>query len=431
MKIKLKDLYSKFIECNNTICTDTRNIIKGSIFIALKGENFDGNLFAEEALEQGAKYALVQDESLSIKNERIFFVKNTLFTLQKLANFHRRKFDIPVIGITGSNGKTTTKELIATVLKKKYNVLVTEGNLNNHLGVPFTLLKLRAEHDIAVIEMGANKIGDIEELCNIASPNYGIITNIGIAHIEGFGTYENVLQTKLELYAALEKTNGVAFINADDTTLLKNAPAINIVTYGAKGQVKSQLKGMTPELNFEWQFDTYSSPTIPTKMIGAYNLANYTAAALIGYYFDVSPEDISAALSEYTPENNRSQINKTAQNTVIMDCYNANVTSMTLAIKSLSEMDAPNKLAILGDMKELGNISDNEHLKINALVKDLNLNAIYIGSEFYKLAKDETCYENVNDFISNCDTEIFKDFLILLKGSRSIQLEKIIQEDLL
>jgi len=431
MKIKLKELYSKFIECNSTICTDTRNIVKDSLFIALKGENFDGNLFAEQALKDGAKYALVQDEALIGKNDRILYVKNTLFTLQNLANFHRNKFNIPVIGITGSNGKTTTKELIAAVLKEKYNVLVTEGNLNNHLGVPFTLLKLRAEHEIAVIEMGANKMGDIEELCNIAAPDYGIITNIGVAHIEGFGSYENVLQTKLELYDYLEKRDGLAFINADDITLLKNAPSINLVTYGAKGQVKSQLKGLTPELNFEWQFDTYSSPTIHTKMIGAYNLPNYSAAALIGYYFEVTPENISTALAEYTPENNRSQIKKTAHNTLIMDCYNANSTSMTLAIKSLREMDAPNKLVILGDMKELGSISDEEHLKINALVKELNLKAIYIGSEFHKLLKDETCYKNVTDFIADSEKETFKDYLILLKGSRSIQLEKIAQEELL
>lgn len=425
----IKDLYKLYLSCDQEICTDTRKIIKGSLFIALKGENFNGNQFAQQALENGAKHVLVDEEEFL--GENISFVKNTLKSLQDLANYHRNQFDIPVIGITGSNGKTTTKELIAAVLQKKYNILVTEGNLNNHLGVPFTLLRLRKEHELAVIEMGANKPGDIEELCEIAEPTHGIITNIGKAHIEGFGSYEGVIRTKTELYNAIEDVQGTVFMNADDKILLKNAPATDLITYGSNGQVKSEITSLNPYLNFKWKAGDYSSPVLKTQMVGSYNLSNYTAAICIGLFFDVEPEDICQALENYTPTNNRSQITKVNSCTLIVDCYNANPTSMFGALENFLNMDGDNKLAIIGDMKELGTISEEEHRAVIDWINQRGLPTVLIGDEFSKLAENNLTYRNVNEFIQDKQQyNSLKDHLVLLKGSRSIKLETLLDSDL-
>lgn len=427
--MSIKELYQKFLECDQTICTDTRNIIPGSLFFALKGANFNGNEFANKAIEAGAKYAII-DETQHHSNGTIL-VKDVLKTLQDLSNFHRKKFSIPVIGITGSNGKTTTKELIAAVLKTKYNTLVTEGNLNNHLGVPFTLLKLRSEHEIAVIEMGANKPYDIQELCEIAEPNYGIITNIGKAHIEGFGSYEGVIKTKTELYHSIEENNGVIFINSDDKILLKNAPACDIFSYGNSGQVKSEITALNPFLCFKWTAGGESSPVIETKMVGSYNLPNYAAAVCIGLYFDVESEKINEALANYLPSNNRSQVSKIGSNMFIVDCYNANPTSMMGALENFKEMTGQNKLAIIGDMKELGHITEEEHKKVVEWISKNKIQTVFIGEEFSKYAPSKYSFKTTNDYIQSVSNqENIKNSTILLKGSRSIQLEKLLTSEI-
>jgi UDP-N-acetylmuramoyl-tripeptide--D-alanyl-D-alanine ligase len=418
-------LHQYLTECDLTICTDTRNIIKGSLFFALKGANFNGNEFALKALEQGAKYVVIDEEEYNT-DKRCIKVKNVLKALQYLAQYHRRQFDIPVIGITGSNGKTTTKELIAAVLSKKYNPLVTEGNLNNHLGVPFTLLKMRKEHDIAVIEMGANKPGDIAELAEFAEPNYGIITNVGKAHLEGFGSFENIISTKCELYDAIEYANGTVFINSNDKILLKNAPAINLFTYGETGQVKTTIAGLNPFLSFKWSAGHYHSDLVQTKLVGSYNLSNFAAAVTIGYFFEVEETDISAALTEYEPTNNRSQITKINSNTLIVDCYNANVTSMQAALENFKEITAENKIAILGDMKELGDVSLEEHQQVVDWLVSNNIKATLVGPEFGKTEHTQIHFETVDDMIAT-RKEKFKDAFILLKGSRGIKLEKLME----
>jgi UDP-N-acetylmuramoyl-tripeptide--D-alanyl-D-alanine ligase len=431
--MKISELHSKFTDCGLNVCTDTRNIIKDSLFFGIKGDNFDGNEFAEQALADGAKYVVTNNKSLSSKSDSYIYSLDTLETLQLLANYHRKQFDIPVIGITGSNGKTTTKELMGAVLNKKYNCLVTEGNLNNHLGVPFTLLKLRESHEIAIIEMGANKPGDIEELCIIAEPNFGIITNIGKAHIEGFGSFEGVLQTKLEMYDFITYTDGTVFINLDQNELVKNAPSSSFISYGSKGQVQSKVVPSDQYMHFEWKFDTYQSPVIKTHMIGSYNIHNYATAAAVGCYFEVEPEHITEALEEYTPSNNRSQLEKTDKNEVILDCYNANPTSMYNAIKSLSEMNSPFKYAILGDMKELGDISTKEHQLVFKYLQKLNIPCHYVGSEFKTALKNEEASVslNVSDAIKIIKAQNLKQHIILIKGSRSIQLEKLFEADIL
>lgn len=423
--MKTKDIYQFYLECDQQIFTDTRKVVEGGLFFALKGDNFNGNKYAQQALEAGAKYAIVDEAEYA--GDNIILVKNTLKCLQDLANYQRKQFDIPFIGITGSNGKTTTKELIAAVLNQKYNALVTEGNLNNHLGVPFTLLRLRKEHEIAVIEMGANKPGDIEELCEIAEPTHGLITNIGKAHIEGFGSYEGVIKTKTELYDAIEAVQGTVFINADDHVLLKNAPATDLISYGSKGQVKSEITSLNPYLNFKWKAGDYASPVLKTNMVGSYNLPNYTAAVCIGLFFDVEPEQINQALIDYQPTNNRSQITEVNSCTLIVDCYNANPTSMLGALTNFAEMEGSNKLAIIGDMKELGHISEEEHEAIVDWINDHNIEAVLIGDEFSKVAKDHLTFKNVDEFMKDPKGHSsVKDHLILLKGSRSIQLEKLI-----
>lgn len=421
----IKKIYQLYLECDQQICTDTRKIISGSLFFALKGDNFNGNEYAQQALEKGAKYAIISEVTDDLENTVL--VTDTLKCLQDLANYHRKQFNIPVIGITGSNGKTTTKELMAAVLDQKYNALVTEGNLNNHLGVPFTLLKLRKEHEIAVIEMGANKPGDIEELCDIAEPTHGMITNIGKAHIEGFGSFEGVIKTKTELYDAIELVQGTVFMNADDPILLKHAPACELITYGNKGQVKSEITSLNPFLNFKWRAGDYKSPVIKTNLVGSYNLSNFTAAICIGLFFDVEPEAINKALIDYVPTNNRSQISKVNSCTLIVDCYNANPTSMLGALENFIEMEGDHKIAFLGDMKELGNISEGEHAAIVDWVTGHQVKAVLIGDEFSRITNQLPTYKNVEDFINSPkEFASIEKHLVLLKGSRSIKLEQLI-----
>ena len=414
------------------VCTDTRNIQKDCLFICLKGENFNGNEFAEKALQAGAKY-VIADEKIFQNNDNIFLVENTLLFLQNLANFHRLKFNIPIIGITGSNGKTTSKELIATVLLKKFNVHFTKGNLNNHIGVPLTLLQLTKNHQIAVIEMGANKPHDIQELCEIVEPTHGIITNIGMAHLEGFKNFEGVLRTKLELYDSIVAKNGCIFLNNDDSLLAQNLPKnIKHITYGVEKQVNinGTLLALTPFVNMNWQSDTFESGEIQTQMIGKYNFYNFLAAIAIGNHFGVDSSQISEAIAEYTPTNNRSQIQKTAKNTLILDAYNANPSSMASALESFALVESQAKLVILGDMFELGAESIIEHQKIITLLQKLNLNGICVGKNFHSLSIPQNntiqIFESKNDLSNYLQENNIENKLILLKGSRGIGLESIL-----
>jgi len=411
------------------VCIDTRSITKDCLFVCLKGANFNGNTFAEDALKNGAKYVIVDQKEYQTSSN-IFLVENSLKFLQNLANHHRKKFSLPIIGITGTNGKTTTKELIATVLEKEYKVLYTKGNLNNHIGVPITLLKLNESHEIAVIEMGANKPGDIKELMEIAEPTHGIITNMGKAHLEGFGSFEGVQKTKKELYDFIENKKGTLFFNQDDEILKNHIPS-HIQQFGYSSNSNSFVKGelvrMSPYVVMQWKHDQYQSPILTTSMIGTYNYYNFLAAITIGIHFQINYENINDAIINYTPTNNRSEIKKTAFNTLILDAYNANPTSMKNAIESFSKMENNDKFLILGDMFELGSISDDEHLAVFNLVNSLKINAIYVGENFKQINKNaDNFFNNKNELIENLKLFPIKNKLILLKASRGIGLESIV-----
>ncbi|MDA7804006.1 UDP-N-acetylmuramoyl-tripeptide--D-alanyl-D-alanine ligase [Crocinitomix sp.] len=424
--MKLANIYQLFLESDG-ITTDTRNLKKNALFFALKGANFNGNEFALQAIEAGCAFAIV-DEEIDTDNTKIIKVDNVLNTLQQLANHHRNQFDIPVIGITGSNGKTTSKELAAAVLKKKYNVLMTEGNLNNHLGVPFTLLRLNGDHEIAIIEMGANKPGDIAELVAIAEPNFGMITNIGAAHIEGFGSLKGVIQTKKELYDYVGEHEGHIFFNEDDPVLTEILPSnTSLFGFGEKtGIVQGKLIAQSPLVEFMWSNISYKSPILDTQLVGKYNFTNFLAAISVGVYFEVAYDDINEAICEYTPSNNRSQITKTDKNTIIVDCYNANATSMKAALESFDAFENDKKLAILGDMLELGDISKEEHEKVIEFLQAHNLDAILVGNEMSKCQSNFPTFETWQELV---DANLLNDRngeMILLKGSRGIKLESLI-----
>lgn len=409
------------------VCTDTRKITKDCLFVCLKGANFNGNTFAVQAIEQGAKFVIV-DEVEYANETNIFLVNDALLYLQQLARYHRFKFDIPLIGITGSNGKTSTKELINAVLSTKYNALATSGNLNNHIGVPLTLLQLNKMHEIAIIEMGANKPGDIKELCDIAEPNYGIITNIGKAHLEGFKTFEGVLTTKKELYDNIEKNRGKIVVNADDEVLNRILPkGISSKSYGenSESDISGTLDRLSPFIEMTWCKYGYQSDSLKMKMIGKYNFYNYLAAIAFGVQFDLTPEQINEGICNYTPSNNRSQVQKTNKNTLILDCYNANPSSMKSALESFSLIDHNNKYVILGDMLELGEDSILEHEKILELLQEKNISGLTVGPIFNAVDSTFTkdrfkTKEGASQFI---ELNNFKDKLILLKGSRGIGLE--------
>lgn len=408
------------------ICTDTRKVKIDTLFFALKGDNFNGNLYAKQAIADGCSYAIVDEEKFVLNNHYIL-VDSVLKTLQDLAKFHREQFDIPVIGITGSNGKTTSKELIGEVLNKKYNVLMTQGNLNNHLGVPFTLLNLTDQHEIAIIEMGANKPGDIKELVDIALPTHGIITNIGTAHIEGFGSLQGVIDTKTEMYEFIKQTNGTLFVNAKDDLLLKYLPKVEAVFYGNNSSnVNGELLELTPFVNFKWSTSRFESNPLKTNLVGAYNYINFLAAISIGVEFSVNEIDICNAIEEYLPTNNRSQVTQTDRNTLIVDCYNANPTSMQSAIDSFEMIKTDSKLLILGDMLELGHISDAEHNKVIDTLNTKGLSAILVGEEFSKCKTEYKCYQNTSELMKAENLDELTDTYILLKGSRGISLEKLI-----
>ena len=424
--MSIEKLYQLFLQSSG-VTTDTRNIKVGTIFFALKGENFNANTFAEEALKNGCAYAVVDEEKYAV-DDRIILVDNSLKALQNLANYHRKQFTIPVLGITGSNGKTTTKELIGAVLETTYNVLVTSGNFNNHIGVPLTLLNLNIDHEIAIIEMGANKPGDIQELCEIAEPTHGIITNIGAAHIEGFGSIQGVIKTKTEMFRFINSVRGILFLNWDDEVLKNNLPGnYEVVTYGLEsGDVQGSVEKLDPYLNFSWRAEDYKSEVIKSNLVGNYNILNFLAAICIGRFFNVEAEKMNKSLSSYAPTNNRSQIEKTKRNTLIVDCYNANATSMQAALENFVAMSGENKLAILGGMRELGDISIAEHQKIADFLADKKIDVRLIGTEFDETKTQFIKYNAVADYMANEKVTDIANQLILLKGSRGIKLENLI-----
>ena len=453
----MENIYEKFLESSG-VSIDSRNCPKDAMFIGIKGANFDGNTFVEKALEQGCKYAITDNPEIGVGNPNIIHVQDSLKTLQDLAHYHRMMFDIPVIGITGTNGKTTSKELISTVLSKEYNVLYTQGNLNNHIGVPLTLLRLNRSHNIAVVEMGANHPKEIEFLCKIARPNYGIITNVGKAHLEGFGSFEGVKKTKGELYDFIQSVDGKIFLHADNPHLCEMvnsdaepvevsmtagnnvtelANGLEIIKYGESEEnfVSGSILSCTPYINVSLRLNGNASGEktsykIETNLIGDYNLSNILSAACIGRYFGVMDEEIVSALQEYTPTNNRSQCTRTEKNTLIVDAYNANPTSMEAALKNFSKIETTSdKVLILGDMKELGEDSETEHQKVLTLIQSLGFTKCYfVGSEFAKVAGSEfsKCFENVESLAEYLTANPISDSTILIKGSNSTRLTKIV-----
>lgn len=422
----IEELYAIFEEYPY-ISTDSRNCAENALFFALSGHNFNGNRFAHAALEKGCRYAIVDDIQVA-KDDRYIVVENVLNTLQSLANVHRRKLKTKIIGITGTNGKTTTKELISTVLLRKYNILFTEGNLNNHIGVPLTLLKLTTSHEMGVIEMGANHVGEIDFLCKIAEPDFGIITNIGKAHLEGFGSYDNIIQTKTELYRAIKEKDGIIFLNQSNTLLSDHAKGLKVVSYKSKSGALS-IDKKSPTLSIKWTKNS-STVTFITKLTGTYNLENICAAVCIGEYFEVSQEAIISAISTYTPTNNRSQIVNTSSNTIILDAYNANPTSMKAAISDFCSSNSANKVVILGDMKELGTYSNLEHQLIVNQIKAHPIKTVVLIGEEFKKTKEHTSsflwFNSVSELIDYLKDSPFTNSEILVKGSRGMALERII-----
>ena len=432
----IEKLYQLFLECKE-ITTDTRDCPKGSIFFALKGANFNGNSFAHKALEQGCAYAVVDESTPDmIDNEQYIVVDNVLTTLQQLANHHRRALNTTIIGITGTNGKTTTKELLATVLAQKYNVLYTLGNLNNDIGVPKTLLRLNKEHNMAVIEMGASHPGDIKTLVDIVEPNYALITNVGRAHLQGFGSFDGVKRTKAELYDFMEAHNRAnnIFINAESTDLLEmfstHCKGESYIAYSPTNSIKApfvaEITANNPFVSFRWkETDNESNAwhNVSTHLIGAYNIANMLAAVSIGRTMGVESEDICNALENYIPSNNRSQLIKTAHNTIIMDAYNANPTSMKAALENFMKMDVEHKMVILGDMRELGEVSNSEHQKICDLLKSAQFDCVWlVGKEFMATQNEFKSFENVEQVIAELQQTAVQNFCILVKGSNGIGL---------
>lgn len=425
--ISIEELYKIYLK-HPVVGTDTRNIKAGSLFFALKGANFNANEFAAEAIKQGCAYAIIDEEKYY--SDKCILMSDVLETLEKLANHHRRQFTIPIIGITGTNGKTTTKELTATVLSKKYNTLFTQGNLNNHIGVPLTLLNLTKEHDIAVIEMGANHVGEIDALCRIAEPDFGIITNIGKAHLEGFGGYEGVIKAKSELYKFIKEKGGELFINEDDELLMKLAGGV-YMTYGTS--VDADIRGIQNPESFlakgMIRMTDGEKVEISSSLAGSYNFYNMLAAACIGFYFEVSLQQIKEAIEAYIPSNNRSQIVKKGSNTIWVDAYNANPSSMKIAVENFAGLNAPGKILILGDMFELGADSHKEHQAIADLIDKNTWDGAYlIGKDFSGVKSSAKLFTSMEEFMKWFSEHPFKNATILLKGSRGMQMEKVLMQ---
>ena len=445
----IKQLYQLY-QKNPVITTDSRNCPEGSIFFALKGASFDGNLFAIQALEKGCAYAVIDDPQVAEDkqaeekglHDRLILVDNVLRTFQQLAREHRRQFNIPVVGITGTNGKTTTKELTNAVLSEKYNVLATQGNFNNDIGVPKTLFNLKPEHEVAIIEMGASHPGDIKVLAETAEPTCGIITNVGKAHLQGFGSFQGVISTKGELYDFLSsREESVIFIDADNQYLTDILPDNAWVTpyttneNNAEGCVCGQLVACDPYLRFKWREsgldleDREEEPVwyeVQTKLIGSYNLGNALAAITIGLQFAIEPEKICHALENYTPTNNRSQLITTPHNHLVMDAYNANPTSMEAALTDFSHMEVSPKMAIIGEMRELGETSREEHGHIVKVLKRLKFDKVWVvGDEFANIKCHFRKFHDVEEVKAAIAEEQPQDYYIFIKGSNGNKLSQL------
>ncbi|MGA3014486.1 MAG: UDP-N-acetylmuramoyl-tripeptide--D-alanyl-D-alanine ligase [Bacteroidales bacterium] len=423
-----ENIYELFLQ-HPDISIDSRHIAEGCLFLGLKGDCFDGNEFASKALENGASFAIIDNPKCKVRDKTIL-VENSLSLLQRLANLHRKHFNIPVIAITGTNGKTTTKELLYSVLSKNYKTLATQGNLNNHIGVPLTLLRVKSETEIAIIEMGANHPGEIDALCRIAEPTHGIITNLGKAHLDGFGGFDGVIKAKTELYQFLRSRKGIAFVNSSNSLLGKHVQGMNVVPYNNEESIiyEYELCKEDPFLKIKIKLGEEVIP-LSTKLFGSYNAENIIAAASIGYYFKIEPIKIKEAIESYQPQNNRSQVLKTNQNLLILDMYNANPSSMVLALQNFSDSAYDRKVLILGDMLELGDESDKEHQAILELIEKLEFNEVYlVGPVFTRLnsKRDWLCFQDSE--LANIWLEHHRltNRTILIKGSRGIKLEKLV-----
>lgn len=423
MALSISDIYKLFEQCSG-VTTDSRNCPKDSMFIALKGASFNGNTFAADSIKKGCKFALV-DEPQYADGVNVFLVDDCLRSLQALALEHRRRLGVPVLGITGTNGKTTTKELVASVLMKKFNLLFTQGNLNNHIGVPLTVLKMTSQHNFAVIEMGASHPGDIKELVDIAEPDFGLITNVGHAHIQGFGSFDGVIKTKGELYDFIRQHDGLVFRNLDNPHLFSISAGIKSCLYGKSegADVTASVVSASPFL-----IVNYGGREIKTNLVGDYNFENVLAAITIGKYFGVSDDDIVDALQSYVPSNNRSQFKQTERNRLIIDAYNANPTSMTASLNNFFKMQDENKVVILGDMKELGQDSDMEHDNIvNLLCKFSPKSTYLVGECFKKAAKSGmSTFDDVDQLIEHVKVNPISNSTVLVKGSNSTKLIKVV-----
>ena len=418
----IQELYQIYLQ-HPVITTDSRQCPADSLFFALKGESFDGNRFAQMALEKGCAYAIVDDASL--QGEHLILVKDVLETLQQLAAYHRQQLRIPVLQITGTNGKTTTKELVSAVLSKKFNTLYTQGNLNNHIGVPRTLLRITAEHEIAVIETGANHPGEIEFLCRMVQADYGLITNVGRAHLEGFGSFEGVKKTKGELYDSLASRQKGCFLNMMDMDLFgmwaeRSSEGCQLLPY-----VQGVVLDCKPFVRLAWMHPvTTQRHEVQTQLIGSYNLPNLLAAITVGLHFGVPADDIDAALSEYAPTNNRSEFRQTERNSLIVDAYNANPTSMAAALDNFAMIEAKEKMVILGDMRELGAESQEEHRKIVDKLQQTNVEEVwFVGDNFRQVApQNARCYSNVDEVKTELTAHPLSGKTILIKGSNGTKL---------
>jgi len=416
--MKTASLY-KLYRQHFLVDTDTRNIRKNTIFFALKGAHFNGNTFAEEALQLGASFAIVDEKEFKT-NEHIILVDDVLESLQKLATYHRKQLNIPIIGLTGSNGKTTTKELINAVLSKKYNTSATKGNLNNHIGVPLTLLSMTDKTELGIVEMGANHQKEIEFLCTLCEPDFGYITNFGKAHLEGFGSLEGVIKGKSELYTFLKENKKTAFVNIDDAIQVEKTKEIRNTCFNKEA---IQFLEVNPFVKL-----SYKNRPIQSKLIGEYNYTNIAAAITMGTYFNVSETAIKEALESYVPANNRSQLIATKKNTIILDAYNANPSSMKVALKNFNILKATSKVVILGDMFELGKESLQEHQAIVGLATSCTFNeTFFIGEHFYQTKSEGKQFKTYQEFEDYLKKNPLENQSILIKGSRGMRLERILE----
>ncbi|MGE5425306.1 MAG: UDP-N-acetylmuramoyl-tripeptide--D-alanyl-D-alanine ligase [Syntrophothermus sp.] len=427
--MEIDALYKIFLE-NPLVITDSRKVVPGCMFFALKGENFNGNQFALNALEKGASCAVVDDPELQGKDDRLIHTADVLETLQQLALHHRKQLNIPVIAITGTNGKTTTKELTQAILQEKFSTIATVGNLNNHIGVPLTLLTITRETEIAIVEMGANHQGEIKMLCNLALPTHGMITNIGKAHLEGFGGYDGVIRAKTELYSFIRETKGIIFINQDDELLNKHAEGIRRITYGTTTEASVRGNAITADPMLGMEIVLSSPARIQTQLFGAYNATNVLAAACIGRTFGVEDELICKALESYQPVNNRSQVCRTLRNRLFLDAYNANPSSMEQAIRNFAAVPGDRKVYILGDMLELGDESPAEHAQVLNILEEVNAKEVFLVGPVFLEVNRKIEWPGFGDsdlarmwlehhVISGAD--------ILVKGSRGIRMERIVE----